>query len=290
MNRTRIRYFLNLAESLNFSDTARAFSVSQPALSKAIKRLEDELGGKLIRREGRLTHLTPMGRVMQDKLQDVENASRTAELAAKRLARDGMQRLNIAIMCTVSPKRIVPFLTQVRRNHPNLEFVLDDVTSDRIVEMVLSGHCDLALVANPFDSSQRMRQVDLYRESMVVATGLRHRFAGRQTVELSDLAKEHYVDRLNCEFRGTFNKAFSGAELMLDVVLSSGREDWVHDSVASDLGVSIMPEDSVDHNRHSFCKLGPEPYWRTVSLMVATGREDNDAVRSVVKAARSYQW
>ena len=113
MNRIRIKYFLHLAGSLNFSETARAFNVSQPALSKAIRRLEGELGGKLIRREGRFTHLTPLGRVMQDKLQDIENASRLAEVTAKRIINEGLQRLNLAVMCTIAPKRIVPFLAHV---------------------------------------------------------------------------------------------------------------------------------------------------------------------------------
>ncbi len=53
MNLTRIQYFLSLAETLNFSETARLCGLSQPALSKAIRKLEEELGGALLRREGR---------------------------------------------------------------------------------------------------------------------------------------------------------------------------------------------------------------------------------------------
>ena len=68
MELQQIRYFLALADSLNFTRAAKRCGVSQPALTQAIQKLEEELGGSLFRRERNLTHLTELGRVMRDQL------------------------------------------------------------------------------------------------------------------------------------------------------------------------------------------------------------------------------
>lgn len=290
MNITRIKYFLHLAQSLNFSETARVHRISQPALSKAIKRLEEEIGDALVRREGRLTHLTPLGRIMQDKLREVEKATREAESAAHRMVAGGSQRLNIAVMCTISPKRLVPFVAELRRSNANIEMDLDDVPADKISEMLLAGDCDLALLASPYGQEPRLRHVELYREAMMIASSHQHRFAGREAVALTDLEHECYIDRLHCEFREMFNDHLSNAGLTLEIAFSAQREDWVYEGIAANIGVALLPEDSVDPERHSACQVAPEPMWRTVSLAVATGREDNDAVRNVLRAARQYDW
>ncbi|WP_143535645.1 LysR family transcriptional regulator [Roseisalinus antarcticus] len=84
MDIRRIRYFITFCETLNFSEAARQLGLSQPALSKAIRKLEDEIGGPLIRREGIKTHLTHLGRLMHEQLQKVDATTLQAELAAKK--------------------------------------------------------------------------------------------------------------------------------------------------------------------------------------------------------------
>lgn len=290
VNRTRIQYFLHLAQSLNFSETARAHKISQPALSKAIKRLEEDLNGTLLRREGRLTHLTALGRIMVERLSDVEEAMLQTEEAAKRMTVGGQQQVRIAVMCTISPTRIMPFLAEFRRAHPKIELVMDDTPTDKVLEVLLSGHCDLAIMAAPFSSSLRLKQVELYREDMVVITHSEHRFGDLVRVELGELSREPYVDRLSCEFRGTFAQAMRSHDVALDIAMSSKREDWVYDAVAKNIGISIAPRDAVDETRHGWSEIGPEPYWRTISIAIATGREDNEAVRNVISLAREFQW
>lgn len=290
MNRTRIQYFLHLAQSLNFSETARVHKISQPALSKAIKRLEEDLNGTLLRREGRLTHLTALGRVMVERLSEVEEAMLQTEEAAKRMTTGGQQQVRIAVMCTISPSRLMPFLAEFRQAHPKIELVMDDTPTDKILEVLLSGHCDLAIMASPFGESLRLKQVELYREDMVVITPKGHRFADLPCVELDKIGSEQYVDRLSCEFRGMFAQAMRSSEVALDVAMASKREDWVYGAVAASIGISIAPRDAVDKMRHGWSELGPEPYWRTISMAIATGREDNEAVRNVMSAARKFKW
>src|SRR2546429_236839 len=67
----QIRYYLALCETLNFARAAERCNVSQPSLTRAVQKLEQELGGLLIRREGRRTHLTELGRIVRPMLQEV---------------------------------------------------------------------------------------------------------------------------------------------------------------------------------------------------------------------------
>lgn len=83
MEMHQVRYFLAVSETLNFTRAAELCHVSQPALTKAIKRLEEELGGELFRRERNLTHLTDLGRLMKPHLETILRANEAARADAE---------------------------------------------------------------------------------------------------------------------------------------------------------------------------------------------------------------
>jgi len=135
-----------LCETLNFSETARRLGLSQPALSKAVRKLEDEIGGTLIRREGTRTHLTHLGRLMQEQLKKVDETVQRAELTAQRLVNGETPQVQIAVMCTIGPTRFQAFLRQWCKENPGVEVVLRNADRDKINEMLISGFVDCALV------------------------------------------------------------------------------------------------------------------------------------------------
>jgi len=101
MEMHQIRYFLAVCETLNFTRAAENCNVTQPALTRAIQKLEDELGGLLFRRERHLTHLTDLGRLMRPQLEQV-SFGRGAELGAQ--PRAPGEQCRWATACTVSPR------------------------------------------------------------------------------------------------------------------------------------------------------------------------------------------
>src|SRR5215469_16083902 len=102
MELQKIRYFLALAETLNFTRAAEECNVSQPALTRAIKTLEDELGGPLILREGRLSHLTPLGQRVLPVLRQCFDSAVSAKALARAVKEGETARLSLAIGRTVS--------------------------------------------------------------------------------------------------------------------------------------------------------------------------------------------
>lgn len=290
MDIRRIRQFLTLAETLNFSEAARKCGVSQPALSKAVQKLESELGGPLVRREGRLTHLTHLGRAMAKQLTEVERASAIAESTARKLSTGQVQPLEIAVMCTVGPYRLSPFLLAFQAEHPDVEITLHDSPAQKINADLLSGMVDLAIIGAPMEDSDRLRHVPLYSERMVMACANDHPYANRDKVTLHDIARQPYLDRLHCEFRDIFMSQALREHAPMRVALRSEREDWIQYLVRTGQGVTILPEHSVVMEGIATVPLERADTHRDVLLAVATGREDQPAVRAFIAMAKRRDW
>jgi LysR family hydrogen peroxide-inducible transcriptional activator len=290
MDIRRIRYFITFCETLNFSEAARQLGLSQPALSKAIRKLEDEIGGPLIRREGIKTHLTHLGRLMHEQLQKVDATTLQAELAAKRLVNGDMPQIQIAVMCTIGPSRFCAFLQQWRMKHPEVEIVLRNADRDKIGDMLLSGYVDCALVGGPLSNEPRFKYTELFKEDMVVAFSPEHRFSRLDTVDLKQIMQEPYLDRLNCEFRDTFMTESARVGHEVQFAARSEREDWIQTLARGGVGVTILPIGSVIVEGLETRLIGAAALRRTVSLAAPFGREDTVHLRSLLSALRRFDW
>src|SRR3954454_9953715 len=121
-----VRYFLAVCRMLNFTRAAEQCNVTQPALTRAIQKLEDELGGLLFSRERGNTHLTELGRLMQPHLEEVVARTTAAKAQATRFLRLESAHLRLGVMCTIGPLRFVGFLNRFRADHPGIELTLSE--------------------------------------------------------------------------------------------------------------------------------------------------------------------
>src|SRR5215469_17920618 len=106
----QIRYFVALCETLNFARAAERCGVTSPSLTRAVQKLEHELGGVLIRRERRLTHLTELGRLVRPMLEEVLAHAENTRTAAHRFLKAASKPLRLGIIPSVGPVRLAPFL------------------------------------------------------------------------------------------------------------------------------------------------------------------------------------
>ena len=109
----QIRYFLAAAETLNFTKAAEGCAVTQPTLTRAIKKLEDELGGQLFHRERNNTHLTELGREMCHRFESIHQQAEAAGQVARQLLNLEKATLNIGVMCTIGPERVMALLAVI---------------------------------------------------------------------------------------------------------------------------------------------------------------------------------
>jgi DNA-binding transcriptional LysR family regulator len=110
MEMHQIRYFLAVADALYFTRAAEQCNVSQPALTRAIQQLEEELGGLLLRRERKLTHLTDFGRLIEPHFRQLYADADAAKSTAKRFLSLQEAEIRLGVMCTVGPARFMGFL------------------------------------------------------------------------------------------------------------------------------------------------------------------------------------
>src|SRR5262245_47266976 len=119
-----IRYFLAVSQTLNLTKAAERCNVSQPALTRAVKALECELGGELLRRERGLSHLTELGQRMLPMLRQCYDSALSAKMVAASIRKGETVPLSVAVSHTVALGYFAPILRELSRAFPGLQLNL----------------------------------------------------------------------------------------------------------------------------------------------------------------------
>jgi len=170
MEMHHIRYFLAVADELNFTKAAEKCNVSQPSLTRAIKLLEEELGGLLFHRERAHTRLSDLGQMMRPYLQQIYDETHQA----KRLAHDftclKKSILKLGIMCTIAPNAIIQLIRSIQLHHPGVELQLCDGKASDLQDRLLGGGLEVAVYCVPGqEPDDRLHAMPLFREQIVIA-------------------------------------------------------------------------------------------------------------------------
>ena len=290
MNFDQVRYFLALAETLNFTRAAERSNVTQPTLTQAIRRLEEELGGPLVHRAGRHTRLTELGRSLRGHFEQIGNTRRDLKAVAEAMTSRGYVELNVGLMCTIGPRRIAGFLDAFQVRNPNVFLVLHNLNPRSIPEMLATGVLDAAFCTAAGVEDKRFCFNPLYVERMVVAFPTGHAFAGAEAVPVADAVKERYLDRLHCEFRNGLWSIAKTRDLDVNVVFSSEREDWIQAMIREGVGVSILPEFSLLQPAVDHRPVIDPSLQREVGLATAVPTSDSETLRDFIDGAQRFGW
>jgi DNA-binding transcriptional LysR family regulator len=287
---TEIRYFLAVCETLNFSRAADHCHVTQPALSRAVQKLELELGSQLFCRDKAQVQLTEFGRMMRPHLHDILSRRDHARTVARSFLKLEAAPLTLGVMCTIGPVLFVGFLNTFREKHPGVEVTVVENVPARLSELLLSGALDVALMAQPSEFDERLQTVPVYRERFGLAFPTGHPFEQRNTLHVTDVRDETYLSRVNCEYRDYFIELCGQHGVGFQRGFRSEREDWIMTMVAAGMGICFLPEYSAIHPgiRHRLV-TNPEVV-RTVSIVSVAGRDLPPAATSFVAQARAYDW
>jgi len=286
----QIRYFLALCETLNFTRAAEACNVSQPSLTRAIKGLEDELGGPLFRRERNQSHLTDLGRLMRPYLGEVWANLDAARGQAETFIKLKDAPLAVGIMCTIGPNRIVELLRRFRTQQPGIRLDLVDGTAHELHDSLENGKLDVAIYTWPQGHNDRFHAQTLYRERFLVAFPPGHRFERMNAVSLKDTHGENYLQRLNCEMIAEFDAALLERGAEVTVCYGSERETWIQTMVCAGLGISFMPETMPALANLPVRPIIEPEILRDVDLVTVRGRPHSPAVGAFVREALRHKW
>ena len=242
MDTNQIRYFVTLARTLNFSRAAELHGITQPALTKAVQKLEANLGGKLIYRDGRDTRLTELGKSALDELEAIATSSvRVNELAE--LSASGQQRnLVLGIASTIVPRNFSKLMRSIIEKLPETRITIESIEPKEMSRLMLTGDLDCCLWSDFKGQNTKLSTLKLYSEKLLLACAPSHRFAKMKAVPVEELKNEPYLERLKCEFRHSAGITLKQKGINLRRVLQSDREDWVQQMVAGNIGICSLPE------------------------------------------------
>lgn len=300
MELQQIRYFLALAEVLNFSRAAERCGVSQPSLTRGIKRLEEELGSQLVRREGNRTHLTELGRRIKPRLEQALSLTELARSEADDFSNMSNGSLAIGVMCTVGPSRMISLMDHLGTEYPQVNLTLRTASGAEIVDCLLAGKVDVAIVGMA-DYPDEISVHDLYRERYMIAFPPNHRFAQMETIPHRDMEGERYVLRLNCEYLDLFHSALGEYEASqflnlqkslrsMDVRHKSEHEDWIQAMVVAGMGCAIVPEYMSLNSELQMRPLVEPQVFRTICVATVRGRPHTPIVSYFSRLCQQMNW
>jgi len=217
MEMHQVRYFLALCEELNFTRAAERCHVAQPSLTRAIKQLEEEMGGALFHRERANTHLSELGRTLQPYLEQVYDRAEQAKREAQEFIRLQKTPLRLGLMCTIAPTYLLDLVAAVRMRHPGIELQIIDEAAPQLQERLIAGALDVAVYALPhLAGDDRLHHLPLYREQFQIVIEPGHRLARQSAIRVKDLDGEHYLARVNCIAGLVDPRAASPAQFLID--------------------------------------------------------------------------
>lgn len=286
----QIRYVLAAAETLNFTRAAERCNVSQPALTKAVKSLEDELGAPIFNRDGKRIRLSEFGRSILPTLRQTHEQAERAKSIAQDFRLLEKVPVRLGVLGTIGPVRLARFLAEFQDSHDGVEVEIAEAPMPEILNRLDEGQLDVAIV-NPFEGvPDSFHSHPLYSERYVAVLPPGHRLGARNMVTLKDLSGEPYVDRLSCEMREMFAGVCKDCQVDLYARFRSEREDWVQAMVLARIGVAVMPEFAVTIPDLLQRPIVEPAISRTIALLSIPGRRFSNATAALVRAVQSYKW
>jgi LysR family hydrogen peroxide-inducible transcriptional activator len=293
MTLTELKYIVAVARERHFGKAAEACFVSQPTLSVAIKKLEDELEVKLFERSAGEVTVTPLGEQIVQQAQSVLDQAASIKEIAKRGKDPLAGPLKLGVIYTIGPYLLPDLVRQNIARTPQMPLMLQENFTAKLLDMLRAGEIDCAIMAEPFpDAGLAIAQ--LYDEPFMAALPTHHALAQRESVTSDELKNEtmlllgtgHCFRDHVLEVCPEFARFSSNAEGIRKSFEGSSLETIKH-MVASGMGVTLVPRLSVPQEAlkpRAKSRREPEAMVRYLPVRDAEGREP--PMRRVVLAWR----
>ncbi len=251
MTLTELRYVVAVAREHHFGRAADACFVSQPTLSVAIKKLEEELGMQIFERRTNDVTMTPAGeRIVGQAQRTLDEAGRIKEIA--RQGKDPLSGpLRLGVIYTIGPYLLPALVRQLLKDAPQMPLLLTENFTVKLVDLLKNGEIDVAIMALPLPEAGLVLQ-PVYDEPFVIAVPRLHPWSKRKAIPSEDLKKEtmlllgtgHCFRDQVLEVCPELSRFSSSAEGIQKTFEGSSLETIRH-MVGSGLGETVLPMTSI---------------------------------------------
>ena len=246
MELRHLRYFVAVAEELNFRRAAERLHISQPPLTTQLQRLEEEIGAKLLERDTHHVALTAAGNVFLQSCRQLLHDADTAAQAARRAAHGERGRLAIGFIASLTHGIVPTLLRDYRRRFPDIELVLAEMDTSQQLEDLRERRLDVGLMGAwlPHEHKE-LESVVIAEEPLLAALPEDHSLAQRRRLQLAALAQEKFVlaSHQNASgYNGWLMQICEKAGFKPQIARESYRRTTtVLNYVAAGFGITIVP-------------------------------------------------
>jgi DNA-binding transcriptional LysR family regulator len=243
MDLKQLKCFVAVAEDLHFGHAAHRMNILPSALGRHIKLLEEDLGTRLLARSTRHVALTPAGIVLRRDARSILEQVAETELKVRQLSKVKETALRIGAIDCAAVGLLPTLLCEFKELHPEIETRLVECTSVRQLQLLLSGHLDLAFVRPPVRESSLHYEFLMY-ETLVIAVPSDHVLAAKDQIDIHDLAPLPLIvpaRQVRPHSYKAIMRAFHAAGEEAKIVLEAAEKQTMVSLVAAGIGLALVP-------------------------------------------------
>lgn len=285
MDTQSMRAFVQVAETASFSLAAEALHLTQPAISKRIARLEQQLDARLFDRIGRHVHLTEAGEAFLPRCKQILSEIQDAERLIHGLDGRIEGTLSMGISHHIGLHRLPPVLRRFTQQHPAVRLDIDFMDSEQAHQRILQGELDLAVITLAPSREPRLESFEVWRDTLALAVSHEHPLAQRpadKPVSLEELAAHTAIPPGLGTYTGQIIKQrFDDAGLSMDIGMSTNYLETIKVMVSIGLGWSLLPLSLHDSSVRQLNMTGPG-WHRQLGCVYHRDRSLSNAARAFI--------
>ncbi|OUS76267.1 LysR family transcriptional regulator [Paenibacillus sp. MY03] len=280
MELLQLQYFRTVARMEHMTKAAQELLIAQPALSKTISRLEQDVGVPLFDRHGGRIRLNTFGKTFLDKVEKALGLLEEGRKEVSELA--GLEQGSIHL-ATSTLDRLSDALGEFLALHPEVNFKITQASMEEMTQLVEAGGVDLCLTALPIDRPD-ISAVSVLKEEVYLAVPQRHRFAGRKSIRLSELAEDPFIGyKEEFPFQKMNDLFFQEAGISPNFVCRVDEPAGIASLVQTGLGVALVgkcggPDSTLSllHIEFPVCQRNFQVVWHEKRYLSLAARRFRD--------------
>ncbi|WNC16353.1 LysR family transcriptional regulator [Brevibacillus brevis] len=238
----QLEYFQTLARIQHVTRAAEALALSQPALSRSIARLEEEVGVPLFDRQGRTIVLNRYGKLLLKRVNRILKEWEDGKQELRDLVNPEHGEVSLGFLHTLGTTIIPDLIGAFREQAPNVSFSLMQNHSYYLLEHMDAGELDLCLLAEPTETKLPIQWIPLWSEELFAVVPTSHRLAEADSILLQELAGESFIFmKKGYALRRTTDRLFEQIGVQPNITFEGEEAATVAGLVAAGLGVSLLP-------------------------------------------------
>lgn len=242
MDIKQLHYFIAVSEQMNFSKAAERLHISQPSLSNAIKKLEQEIGSPLLERNTRNLQLTEAGELLFERAKVIVKNMEVLKIEMDEVIVHGTRDITIGVMESIKhwlPKVIANY----KKDYPHMKIHLVDILGSKRVKKSLKSYKTYLIITNQLMDDPELEVQTLYEERLVAVLPLHHPLAQKDTLTISDICEEPFIiSTEGFQTRRDILTSFEQAGKNINIQFEIERFETAVSLVREHLGVTILPE------------------------------------------------